>query len=71
MATLRGLMREAGQTAKWRGHVLRPWLAPDRESVRYTACSRCGRIVVVNITPMPNDIDTSGDAVALDCGDTA
>lgn len=68
---LRRLQQEAEGSCEVRCHVLRPWSAPWRGwgggMVSETTCSVCGRYVVVNTNPAPNDIEIGGEAVAVSC----
>lgn len=67
MDTLRSLMRDAEDTAKWRGHTV-VWTKVDIEQgVATAACTVCGRNIHVNTNPAPNSIDIAGAAVAVGC----
>lgn len=72
---LRGLLRRlkasAEESARLRGHALGPWLEGHTKFARRASCSRCGREVVVNTWPAPNEIDIGGEAVAVGCGTRA
>jgi hypothetical protein len=63
--SLSKLKKEATSAAKFRGHDLTPWNATDRGA--FAECTRCGKTAHVTTKPAPNDIDMSGDAVALTC----
>jgi len=72
------LRKEALEACKFRGHEMTRF---DRtvcydlstgETVRETGlslCHVCGRAVMVDTRPLPNGIDISGEAVALNCED--
>ncbi len=64
------LMRSAEKSAKLRGHTLGLWDIHTEGGWNRGAdamCDLCGMEVSVRPTPAPNDIDISGEAVALDC----
>ena len=63
------LEMEAREAAEWRGHVMTEFaykLTPGRTQ-GYSKCKRCGKGVWTDTRPMPNGIDISGEAVALNC----
>ena len=58
----------AEQAAQWRGHTLSEWRDfVHREGVSIAKCTVCGAEAHVKVEPMPNEIDVSGEAVALNC----
>lgn len=60
------LIKEAKESAEFRGHFLSGFLSID--SIHASAvCRNCKRSVNVNAKPMPNEIDISGEAIALHC----
>lgn len=64
------LITSAEQSTKFREHVLsRDWkLYPSlNRLVAENKCIYCNREVRVNTNPLPNDIDISGEAIALTC----
>jgi hypothetical protein len=66
------LKREAANSTRFRNHVLGPWSEPNSywfpdKIVSSAKCIRCGMEVSINTKPQPNDIDISGEAVALTC----
>lgn len=73
------LKREAREAAEWRRHRLTRWhtvgVGPTAHDRRYppmikgyfATCRYCGKGVNVIPNPMPNEIDVSGEAVALNC----
>ena len=61
------LRRVARMVAKQRGHDLAPFKVHEHRAG--TECRRCGATVAVTDQPAPNDIDISGSAVAVNCGD--
>lgn len=63
------LKREAGKAARFRGHKLCKWevLQPYRKY--WARCLVCNKTVTVNLSPLPNEIDIAGEALALDCHD--
>jgi hypothetical protein len=71
--SLLGLKREATQAMKFRGHKnLRTWhtFTERRYGVGYVAvrsCKDCSYAVLVQLDPMPNEIDLGGEAIALNC----
>ena len=62
---------EAQCAVKFRGHNLNRWSSSfDIKGNQIKAdahCKHCGMAVFVNSRPAPNDIDISGEAVALNC----
>lgn len=65
------LTRRAMSAAQNRGHDLGEW-GPGSEwdpDASRADCRRCGMSVFVDVSPAPNGIDVSGEAVALDCTD--
>jgi hypothetical protein len=67
---LETLRRDAATACKWRGHSMR-WSKPSNDGHRmYGECRSCGMQVVLLDTPMPNEIEIGGEAVALNCPDT-
>lgn len=66
MKTLQDLMTEAKESCEWRAHIMGTWdvLSSSRATVR---CLLCDMEVFVCTDPAPNEIDISGEAVALNC----
>lgn len=60
------LFQEAKESCEFRNHVMGEWLT-DSKTVSHSNCLLCGKQVVVNEKPLPNDIEISGEAVALNC----
>lgn len=69
MKTLDALKKFAKQSAIFRGHKLSRWsMYGGYRKDLYTAhCTKCGKGVWVNVTPLPNDINIGGEAIALNC----
>ena len=72
MQDISELKAEAERTCQNRGHNLGIWFKPWRNEnrrlhVERAVCKRCFRDVDVNPKPAPNEIDISGEAVALNC----
>ena len=67
MKTIKELKRSANESASWRGHKLNRWetIVPHRKY--WARCLICQKTVTVIVTPLPNEIDISGKAVALGC----
>lgn len=62
------LKRRARYIALWRGHDMSRFQRVVTERREYDAkCVRCGMETRVCAWPMPNDIEVSGEAVALNC----
>jgi len=71
------LITEAREACEARGHEMAPfeesmWERPaphQRRELRgyRSSCLLCGKMVFVKLKPQPNDIDISGEAVALNC----
>jgi hypothetical protein len=66
MTTFDRLSREARAAARWRGHDLTHFRPIDTHHWR-AQCRNCPADVDVNLHPLPNEIDISGEAVALNC----
>lgn len=65
--SLRTLQQRAAESTAHCGHRMR-WVDDARGvGIRYGTCTRCGMDVTLTTHPAPNDIDISGEAVALDC----
>lgn len=68
MASEKALKQEARESAEYRGHTLGEWQKDAYwPAVWHNSCTRCGRAVRIDKNPMPNGIDVSGEAVALNC----
>lgn len=67
-----GLLKlESESAVKFRGHALNKWSHSFNikgNQIKADAhCKYCGMAVFVNSRPLPNEIDISGEAVALNC----
>jgi hypothetical protein len=71
LSKAQGLARQATRAAESRGHRLGAWLwrnyADGAIRNGHAICLDCGREAFVATNPAPNDIDVSGEAVALNC----
>ena len=69
MTKLRRLIKEASESATWRGHKLRHFRTTDYDvrKVAISTCTVCEKFVAVNTNPRPNQVDIGGEAVALGC----
>ena len=65
------LIREARDAATARGHKLAPFARYGSAAHRGASskCVKCGAFIQVTSSPMPNEIDIGGTAVALGCDD--
>lgn len=70
MKKLDRLKSEARQAATQQGHELKRFRF-IRESYASAHYKHCNMAVVVCDNPAPNDIDTAGQAVALNCKEKA
>lgn len=63
------LARQATRAAEFRGHRMGTWLWRTEGSTRngHAECLDCRREAFVTTHPQPNEIDISGEAVALAC----
>jgi hypothetical protein len=61
------LFAAARNSAAMRGHLLNPFEPLEADRTFAATCQRCGREVVVNLRPAPNEIDIAGEVVALNC----
>ena len=64
--SLAELKREAREAAADRGHDLMHF-AKVSARIHVAMCAKCKRQVQINTSPVPNEIDIGGEAVALDC----
>ena len=67
---LRRLIKEARETAIWRGHEMEHF-THFRKGVGWNAfshCLKCNAWVQIETNPLPNSIDIGGSAVAINCG---
>ena len=69
MTRLRRLKLDALESCKYRGHDMKRFKTL-KPGVALSECRRCKMYVMVNVKPLPNDIDIGGSAVALGCGDS-
>jgi hypothetical protein len=71
LAKAQGLAQQATRIAEWRGHELCAFHWEETPStfriIGSASCTTCEKGVVVNTDPVPNDIDISGQAIALNC----
>lgn len=67
MKKLQSLINSAKESCSFRGHKMDRFNHNEDGYSAYSACLCCGKTVVVNTRPMPNDIDICGEAVALNC----
>jgi hypothetical protein len=71
MTKIDALRKSARESAKWRGHTLSRFSPAEIHSngkkQSFASCLICGAMAVVDTQPLPNDIDISGSAVALNC----
>lgn len=66
MTKLTKLKHSAKKTAEfWRRHQLERWSTFD--GMAWTQCKVCTANVRVIVKPMPNEINVSGRAVAVNC----
>ena len=66
MKKLERLRKEALESCVFRGHKMRSFSRKYRHWWNAT-CKICGKEVYLNDEPAPNDIEISGEAVALHC----
>lgn len=66
MTKMNRLKKEARECCEFRGHNMRRFKTMDSHRA-ITSCKVCDRLVRVDTKPLPNDIDISGEAVALEC----
>ena len=68
------LKKSAYESATWHGHIMshwRTWVDGQMQRSRFTSeCVLCNRGMQVILRPLPNEIDISGEAVAVDCDRT-
>ena len=61
------LKKQAQHSANWRGHKMR-WQNPGTLT-QLGYCRKCGKEVLLNTSPAPNEIHIGGEALALGCDD--
>lgn len=66
MLKIERLRKEAVKSCKFRGHKMKNFSRKYRHWWR-SECRVCEKSVVVNDQPAPNDIEISGEAVAIGC----
>jgi len=72
MRKLERLRKEALGSCKFRGHKMKRFKKIYNGIAgitTYSHCIVCGKQVVILSKPRPNDIEVSGEAVALSCED--
>lgn|GEM_PF-4169154 len=72
MTKLRRLINEAKKSCEFRGHIMKRFThsVPYNGIIwghAYSECEACKKSVMCNAKPAPNDIEISGEAVALHC----
>lgn len=69
MRKLERLRREALDSCNFRGHTMTRFvtLRPRLRTMKCATCKVCDKGVYVNPKPYPNEIEISGEAVALGC----
>jgi len=65
MRKIERLKREALESCRFRGHIMKRFL--DFKDFSVSSCKICDMQVVVVPHPLPNGIEISGEAVALHC----
>ena len=61
------LVKEALKSCKWRGHKMLA-LEPLLNRIGgFARCKKCKKEVMIILKPLPNEIEISGEAVALNC----
>lgn len=69
-SAMKYLQGEAEISANLRGHVLEnDWLlyGNGKRKISWNSCKHCNMQVIVIANPLPNEINISGEAVAIDC----
>lgn len=69
MRKIERLRQEAVEACKYRGHDMGRFHQADffKTTLRYARCRVCGKQVIINSHPAPNEIEIGGRAVALTC----
>jgi len=70
MTKMERLRKEALESCNSRGHTMKPFSRKYR-NVWTSECKLCDKGVYVCGNPAPNEIDISGEAVALHCEDSS
>lgn len=65
--TMKSLKKEGLKIAKFRGHQMGEWKDYKNNTISICECIHCGAYLSANTKPLPNDIDLSGDALAIGC----
>jgi len=65
------LKKEALEACNFRGHKVSRFVnhSPKPIQIAHSYCIICRKSVIVNNSPLPNEIEISGRAVALTCND--
>jgi len=66
MTKVQRLIKEAKESCTFRGHQMKPF-SHKYKKWSSSECKVCGMGCNVNTDPAPNEIDISGEAVALHC----
>ncbi len=61
------LKQLAEESANWHEHDLGEWTLHPKKNVSWANCIDCRMSAIVNINPLPNEIDIGGPAIALNC----
>ena len=61
------LVENARQAAEARGHKLTEFTKIEQYPIWQAACSRCGKLAVVNLNPKQGERDISGEATTSVC----
>jgi hypothetical protein len=65
------LKKSALESCNFRGHKMGifGFTLKQRGMIGGSTCKKCGKMVFLNTNPLPNEIEISGEAVALHCKD--
>jgi len=66
MRKIERLKLEAKRGAEWRGHTMSRFTRMHHKT-SVSRCNKCGMTLYVQDYCLPNEIDVSGQAVALNC----
>ncbi len=69
MTKLNRLKLEGLSATDFRGHTMSRFANLKSGTRAYSNCERCGKELFIESKPAANDIDISGEAVALGCTD--
>lgn len=62
-----GLVEEAQRSAEQHGHTLTEFVKIEDYPIWQARCVRCGQLAAINLDPLPNEPDVTGEALTVNC----